>query len=140
MKKIYFVCLIAIIVLLGGYIIITKNNIQPVQQQSENQTTEITRKAELELEGFINDYFYRRQIKDSFLFGDFNAYGSVLAKSIVVYVYPNTEFLEALGANDLPQGRAEDIKEMIKKDLQEQLFDFPGFEWTKEYSLDVVVR
>gem|GEM_PF-3120570 len=123
--------MIAIIILLGGYIIFTKNDTQPVQQQSENQTTEITRKAELELEGFINDYFYRRQIKDSFLFGDFNAYGSVLAKSIVVYVYPK---------NDLPQSRAEDIKDMIKKDLQEQLFDFPGFEWTKEYSFDVVVR
>lgn len=131
MKKIYFICLIVIIVLLGGYIIFTKNNIQPVQQQSENQTKEITRKDELQLEGFINDYFYRRQIKDSFLFGDFNAYGSVLSKSIVVYVYPK---------NTLPQGRANDIKEMIEKGLQSALFDFSDFEWAKEYSFDVVVR
>lgn len=145
MKKIYFVCLIATIVLLGGYIIFTKNDIQPAQkqsenqtndippaqQQSENQTKEITRKDELQMEGFINDYFYRRQIKDPFLFGDFNAYGSVFSKSIVVYVYPK---------NTLPQGRGNDIKEMIKEGLQSTLFDFSDFEWTKEYSFDVVVR
>jgi len=130
MKKLSAPVLLLIVLLLVGCSILVKNNTQPTQQ-SENQTTEITRKAELELESFINDYFYRRQIKDSFLFGDFNAYGSVIAKSIVVYVYPK---------NILPQGRAEDIKEMIKKDLQEQLFDFPGFEWTKDYSFDVVVR
>lgn len=122
--------LMLVVLVLVGCSTIVKDNTQPVKQ-SENQTTEITRKAELELEGFINDYFYRRQIKDSALFFDFDAYGSVLAKSIVVYVYPK---------NTLPQGRAEDIEAMIKKDLQEQLFDFPGFEWAKTYSFDVVVR
>ncbi len=130
MKKLLIPTLLLVVLVLTGCSTLVKNDTQPVKQ-SENQTTEITRKTELELEGFINDYFYRRQIKDSVLFLDFNAYGSVLAKSIVVYVYPK---------NILPQDRAEDIKEMIKKDLQEQLFDFPGFEWTKDYSFDVVVR
>lgn len=130
MKKLLLPALLLAVLVLVGYSIFIKNNNQSVKQ-SENQTIEITRKAELELEGFINDYFYRRQIKDSSLFGDFNAYGSVLAKSIVVYVYPK---------NNLPQDRTEDIKDMIKKELQEQLFDFPGFEWTKNYSFDVVVR
>lgn len=130
MKKLLLPALLLAVLVLVGYSIFIKNNNQSVKQ-SENQTIEITRKAELELEGFINDYFYRRQIKDSSLFGDFNAYGSVLAKSIVVYVYPK---------NNVPQDRTEDIKDMIKKELQEQLFDFPGFEWTKNYSFDVVVR
>ncbi|MEK7580366.1 MAG: hypothetical protein AAB465_02030 [Patescibacteria group bacterium] len=130
MKKLLLPALLLIVLVLVGCSMLVKNNTQSTQQ-SKNQTTEITRKAELELESFINDYFYRRQIKDFFLFGDFNAYGSVLAKSIVVYVYPKSTLL---------QGRAEDIKEMIKKDLQEQLFDFPGFEWTKDYSFDVIVR
>ena len=131
MKKLLIPTLLIVILILVGYTALVKKDTQPVQQQSENQTKEVTRKDELQLEGFINDYIYRRQIKDSFLFGDFNAYGSVLLKSIVVYVYPK---------NTLPQGRANDIKEMIEEGLQSTLFDFSDFEWAKEYSFDVVVR
>lgn len=65
------------------------------------------------------------------MFGDFEAYGSVLSKSIVIYVYPK---------NTLSQGKASYIKEMIKDGLQSTLFDFSDFEWTKEYSFDVVVK
>lgn len=131
MKKLLIPTLLLVILLLAGYTMLLKKEAQPVQQQSENQTKEITRKDELQLEGFINDYFYRRQIKDPFLFGDFDAYGSILAKSIVIYVYPK---------NTLPPGRADDIKEMIEDGLKSTLFDFPDFKWAKEYSFDVVVR
>lgn len=110
---------------------VTRAQLVTMLDRYKNETTKITRKAELELEGLINDYFFRRQIKDPILFGDFNAYGSVIAKSIVVYVYLK---------NDLSQVRTEEISDMIKKDLHEQLLDFPGFEWAKEYTLNVVVR
>ena len=131
MKKLLIPTLLLVILLLTGYTMLLKKETRPVQQQSENQTKEISRKDELQLEGFINDYFYRRQIKDSFLFGDFDAYGSVLTKSIEVYVYPK---------NTLPQGRADDIKKIIENGLQSTLFDFPDFEWAKKYSFDVVVK
>ena len=129
MKKLLIPVLLFVLALAGCTTLVKKDK-QPVQQL-ESQTKEITKKDELQLEGFINDYFYRRQIKDSFLFGDFNAYGSVLSKSIVVYVYPK---------NSLPQGRVDDIKEMINEGLQSTLFDFSDFEWAKEYSFDIVVK
>ena len=48
----------------------------------------ISREDELILEGIINDYFYRRKIKDKALFGDLDAYGNVLSNNIAIYVYP----------------------------------------------------
>ena len=99
----------------------TKNNIQH----------EVSRKDELQLEGFINDYFYRRQIKDSNEFNNFEAYGSVLLRSIVIYVYPKVA---------LPSGYWDINKEIIKEGLHDTLLDFPDFEWTKEYSFSVIVR
>ncbi|MCX6807861.1 MAG: hypothetical protein NTZ80_03660 [Patescibacteria group bacterium] len=133
MKELLLLTILLAASALAGCSTLVKNDNRPIKLDSgsENRAAEMTRKSELELEGFINDYFYRRQIKDPSLFSDFDAYGSVLAKSIVVYVYPK---------NDLLQGRVEDMKEMIKKDLQEQLLDFPGFEWVKNYNFDVVVR
>ena len=85
----------------------------------------------LQLEGFINDYFYRRNIKDPSLFGHFDAYVSVHPKSIVVYVYPK---------ETLHKERIDSIKKIIKDGLQSTLFDWPDLEWTKEYSFDVVIR
>ncbi|MBU4338541.1 hypothetical protein KKD57_03215 [Patescibacteria group bacterium] len=102
------------------------------KSQSENKTTIITRKDEFELEGFINDYFYRRQIKDSnSSFSDFSAYGSVVGKSIIVYVYPKKVF---------SQIETDYIKTMIKEGLQLTLLDFPDLAWTKDYSFDIIVR
>ena len=129
MKKLLLPGLL-LLLFLTGCTTSTKENVQSTRQ-SENQINEITRRNELQLEGFINDYFYRKQIKDSFLFGDFNAYGSVLSKSVVVYVYPK---------NKLTQKQSSDIEKMIKDGLTSTLFDFSDFEWAKKYSLDVVIK
>jgi len=130
MKKIVILSLGLVVLVLVGCSIFLKN-VSKTAQISEYVTTEISRKSELELEGFINDYFYRRQIKDISLFSDFNAYGSVLTGSIIVYVYPK---------NTLSQNRVKNIKKMIRQDLKNQIFDFSDFEWTKAYTFHVVVR
>lgn len=101
---------------------------QPVPEPSQN---EVSRVDELQLEGFINDYFYRRTIKDPYSFRDFKAYGSVLLNSIVVYVYP----LEQISSY-----RESEIEESIKTGLQSTLLDFPDFEWAKDYTFDVVIK
>ncbi|MDD2646477.1 MAG: hypothetical protein PHV78_01695 [Patescibacteria group bacterium] len=102
------------------------------QKQSEiPQENEITRKDELQLEGFIDDYFYRRKIKDSLFFDDFDAYGSVIAKSIVIYVYPKS---------NLSQSRLNDIKEIVEEGLHSTLLNFSDFGWAEEYNFDIVIR
>ena len=130
MKK-FLISTILITLIIFVYFTFNKTNGQQNTEQKEQTTAPVTRKDELELEGFINDYFYRRNIKDSLLFGDFNAYGSVITKSIVIYIYPK---------HDLNIMYEDQIKEMIKNDLHEQILNFPNFEWTKNYSFDVVVR
>ena len=105
--------------------------IEKQQTAPEPSQNEVSRIDELQLEGFINDYFYRRTIKDPYLFNDFRAYGSVLLNSIVVYVYP---------LEQIPSYRESEIKESIKTGLQSTLLDFPDFEWVKDYSFDVVIR
>ena len=89
------------------------------------------RDNELQLEGFINDYFYRRRIKDPSLFSDFDAYGSVLANSIVVYVYPK---------NRLSQTRESSVREMIGEGLHDTILDLSDFEWAQDYSFNIVIR
>ena len=70
------------IVMIGGFFFlnnkITKN--EPIRHSGE-----ISRKDELILEGLMNDYFYRRHIKDA-QFKDFDAYGNIVGKSIIIYV------------------------------------------------------
>lgn len=128
MKK--YLILILISLFLSGCSTPVENKDSLVQKE-DKQIINSSRKDELQLEGFINDYFYRRKIKDQFLFSDYEAYSSVLAKSIVVYVYPKEK---------LSQFRINEIKETITKDLHDQILVFPGFEWTNEYKFDVVFR
>ena len=135
MKKhiILIVSIILFFLTVTSVTLIAKNHNPKKQyaQPSEKQNEEISRKDELQLEGFINDYFYRRNIKDPSYFGDFDAYGSVTLNSIVVYVYPK---------ETLHKKRIDRIKIMIKDGLQSTLFDFPDLEWTKEYSFHVIFR
>ena len=111
--------------------VIADTNKNTFENLGIEEKSSVTRKQQLELEGFINDYFYRRQIKDPDMFGDFNAYGSVLGQNIVVYVYPKTT---------ISQGEANIIEEMITKGLGDTLLDFPDFDWTNDYVFSVVVR
>ena len=122
-------------IILGGFYYASEVNkqqqLESRKEQSENQKVEITRKTELELEGFINDYFFRRQIKDPILFFDFDAYGSVLSKSIVIYIYPK---------KTLSTSKINDIKETLDEGLHTTLLDFSDFNWAKEYTFNIVIR
>lgn len=101
--------------------------------QSDTNTTEVeekptvSRQDELQLEGFINDYFYRRKIKDAGFYELYDCYGSVLAKSIVIYCYGNSEETDIFGDG-------------IKEEISDTLLNFPDMQWTKTYSFDVVFR
>ena len=105
---------------------------ETIGADSNTQENKVSRKEELILEGFINDYFYRRKIKDPSIFGSFNAYGSVLANSIVIYVYAkdnkNTNRNWLLWKNEIHEG------------LQSTLLDFEDFKWAQKYSFSVVLR
>jgi len=129
MKKI-LVLILLMVLFLTGYLMFAKKD-DKSEQGAENQIIEISRKNELELEGFINDYFYRRRIKDSFLFGDFEAYGSVLNESIVIYIYLK---------DNLSQDRKNNIRGMIGEGLQEALFNFSDFEWAEEYKFEIIIK
>ena len=130
MKKLFAPVIVLMVLVLSGC-----TNPIVKEEVSNSQVTipvkQVTRIDELQLEGFINDYIYRRQIKDSSLFDDFHAYGSVLSNSIVVYVYPKDSFSEM---------RSEDIKQKLEKGLFSTLLDFPDFDWAKNYSFDIVIR
>jgi len=135
MKKFLVVGVVIFFVFSGAGCLKSPENIESNENAFNNSGLEekdnVTRKEELELEGFINDYFYRRHIKDPFLFGDYEAYVSLLEKCIFVYLYPK---------NDTARKISDSFKETIEKDLQEQLFDFPDFTWTQNYKFYVVIR
>lgn len=123
------ILVLVIVIMIGGFVFLN-NKIATSEQVQQKE--EISREDELVLEGLINDYFYRRRIKDRNFFEDFDAYGSIVGKSIVVYVYAKNS---VIADSYWPIW-----KEEIEKGVHETLLDFEDFNWAKDYSFDIVLR
>lgn len=92
---------------------------------------DISRKDELILEGIINDNIYRLKIKDSNIYKDIEAYGSIVANSLVVYVYPKKNLTSQIKKN---------ISNNFERVIKKEILEFKDFEWAKAYKFNVVFR
>lgn len=92
---------------------------------------DISRKDELILEGIINDNIHRLKIIDSNIYKDIEAYASIVANSLVVYVYPQ---------KTLPSQIKQKISNNLERVIKTEIFEFKDFEWAKAYKFNIVFR
>jgi hypothetical protein len=113
---------------------------------AQKQDTKVSRKDELILEAIINDFILRNQIKREFPFPyKFEAYSSVLADSIVVYVHcwiPQDQLIQ--GNYDDIRSNAEkhspELQKYMLKWINGTVLDFDDFKWAISYKLSIVLR
>jgi len=112
---------------------------------AQKQDTKASRKDELILEAIINDFILRNQIKREFPFPyKFEAYSSVLADSIVVYVYCWIPADQLNGKYDDIRSNAEkhfpELERYMVKWINETILAFDDFKWARSYKLSIVLR
>ena len=115
----------------------------PIVVQAANN---VSRKDEILLESAINDFIHRNQVRRSFPFAHtFEAYGSVVNRSIIVYVYfriplnpKNVQERENIV--ERVKGDFPELENYIKRYIKDTILDFEDFAWARFYGFSVILR
>ncbi len=96
-----------------------------------SETTKVSRKDELILEGIIHDYFHRNKIKQNFVTLKFEAFATVSLNDIIITVHVDkNDFKEVEVVFDT-------LQREIQKGIESTILDFPDFEWARDYKITI---
>lgn len=107
--------------------------IEGVQTGAPQGSAGDSRREQLLLEGLINDYCYRHNVRNDFEHA--RCYANVSLEDIIVYIYPVTGSPPVLVTLE-----QELLAEQLPKHIREQFLSFPEWEWAKDYTITVVDR
>lgn len=99
-----------------------------------SETTNVSRKDELNLEGIIHDYFHRNKIKQNFVTLKFEAFATVSLNDIIITVHVDKKDLKEVEAV------FDTLQKEIQKGIKSTIIDFPDFEWARNYKITINLR